>query len=74
MMRKWETCDQCTRVVDRLFALWVQGSNAGGMEASRITREREHLARWLYEHRSMRHARQPDPSSGAEPNLPSEEL
>jgi hypothetical protein len=54
---KWNTCEECMPIVDKLFALWVRGGNAGGMEAVRIQMEREHLARWLSEHRRRFHAR-----------------
>lgn len=54
---KWSTCDECIPVVDKLFALWVRSSNAGGLEAVRIQVEREHLARWLDEHRRKVHDR-----------------
>ena len=53
----WTTCDECIPVVDKLFGLWVRGSNAGGLEAVRIQLEREHLARWLDEHRRKVHSR-----------------
>jgi hypothetical protein len=54
---KWTTCDECIPIVDKLFSLWVRSSNAGGLEAVRIQVEREHLARWLDEHRRKAHAR-----------------
>jgi hypothetical protein len=54
---KWGTCDECIPVVDKLFSLWVRGGNAGGLEAVRIQAEREHLARWLKEHRKRMHGR-----------------
>ena len=54
---KWNTCDECMPVVDKLFALWVRSSNAGGLEAVRVQLEREHLARWLNDHRQKVHAR-----------------
>jgi hypothetical protein len=53
----WQTCDECIPVVDKLFALWVRSSNAGGLESFRIQVEREHLARWLTDHRHKLHAR-----------------
>ena len=54
---KWNTCDECIPVIDKLFSLWVRSSNAGGLEAVRIQVEREHLARWLREHRRQVHTR-----------------
>lgn len=54
---KWMTCEECIPVVDKLFALWVRGGNAGGMEAIRIQTERENLARWLRDHRRKLHSR-----------------
>ncbi len=54
---KWNTCEECVPVVDKIFALWVRSRNAGGMEAVRIQIERENLARWLSEHRRRVHAR-----------------
>jgi hypothetical protein len=45
----------------------VRSSNAGGLEALRIQAEREHLARWLNDHRRKAHARAVAPDQAQQP-------
>ena len=63
---KWDVCDECAPTIDKLFALWVRGGNAGGLEAVRIQTEREHLARMLNDHRRQRHWRSAVPDATIE--------